>query len=476
ARNVTFTAYIEDTPICSITVDIVKPISLLVLDKSAYSDARGIALKNYYGNKRYAGGDLVANAFQIGIVFPLEVNIKEELLFISNDASLATVDSEGLVTLVGDFAGGKTVTITVSAINRPYETVPVERSYTFTVYNGVDCHTPDDIYNATENGHDVYFRNDMKFVDGDKGIKLKTNLYGNGYALDGIDYVNKGENTGVHDSSERFNIIMVNASNVTISNVIIRNDDPSRISIPDGLRGPVIQVGWKTAEYITGVRLEYSIFENGFYGVDSYNAQYTIDGCIVRNISNFGIHICSADIDGTSYSSDVTIKNSVLNEIVAPSIAVTTDTSSVTRHSTLTVEGFLDIYNWQQLNSMRLLDRDLVEDPNLNNILKGMISSLLASEFAKSRYDSIRYTKDDVSYLHLGILTAGAIYPYKGGSPKISDTRIKAFPLEALSSGEFFLTLHPVILYNYDINSDILPESTVIEDAELYKRLRGESN
>ncbi|MDR0750971.1 MAG: Ig-like domain-containing protein [Christensenellaceae bacterium] len=469
-KNTKFTALVNDIETCSITVDVIKPISVLVLDKSESNDKRGIALQNLYGSKKITTA-LENNTLQIGVIFPVDVNVVDDLKFSVADPGLASVNSSGLVTLTGNFDDGKNVTVIVTVLNSPYESVTIERRYTFTVYTGVDCYTPSDIYKSQELNYNSYMRNDMEFKNGDKTIYLKRNLYGNGYLLSGVGYENKESLTS--ERSDRFNMVMVESSNVLVSNIILRNDDAERINIPDGLRGPVIQVGWTQGEIITGVRLEYSIFENGFYGIDAYNATLTVDGCIIRNISNFGIHIPAYNRRNVSYTSHVTINNCLMSQIVAPCAALTVDSAGVEEMPTLEVTGFFDMYNWQPLNSMRMLDRDFVEDEATNQLFKQLITSALANEFKKSKYDHIRYEIDDVKYLHLGIITAGAIYEYKG-TLNIADKRILTYNIDAFQDYALLSGLKPVYLYLYTIESNITPIDEPVENAELYARLRGE--
>ncbi|MDR0696472.1 MAG: Ig-like domain-containing protein [Christensenellaceae bacterium] len=469
-KNVRFTALIAGTNACSISLDVIKPISVLVLDKTEADDKRGIALTNIYGSKKVGISGLENNSFKIGVVFPSDVNIETDLAFSILDSTLATINNQGIITLIGNFNEKKSVTVIVKVINSPYESVSIERRYTFTVDQGVDCYSPADIYYATEHNMQAFMRQNMEFKNGDKTILLKNNLYGNGYLFSGVDYENKGDLTS--EKSDRFNMITVLNSNVLVTNINIRNDDEQRINIPDGLQGPVIQVGWKKGEYIKNVRLEYSIFENGFYGVSSFNAEFEIDGCIIRNISNFGIHLPDYN-DEISYSSSLLLNNTVLSQIIAPCIALTSDSPFVITMSSLTVTGFLDMYNWQPLTSMRMLDRRFVENDALNSLLKSAVTNYLATEFAKDKYNHIRYTQDDIGYLHLGIITAGALYEFDG-EVIIEDPRIIKHSV-GLTEGVLPIRLSSeVYIYLYTIDSDIKPNDEPIENSDLYARLRGE--
>ncbi|MDR3185461.1 MAG: Ig-like domain-containing protein [Christensenellaceae bacterium] len=476
SSGVVFSAIKDNISVCSIEIVIVKPISIIVLDKSADADKHGIAAQNIYGNRRYGVNGIEADSVKVGIVFPVDVDTEKDLIFTVSNSSLATVDKSGLVTFIGDFSNveNNTLTVTVTAVISPYVSVPVKRSYSFKVFNGINCYTASDMRRAADDGYAIFMRNDISYVDGDSTIKLKNNLYGNGYVLNGIGYKNKPKET-TSPSFKRFNMLQVVSSGVTVSNINIKSDDPENINQPNGLRGAVILIGDKTNPFIENVRVEYSILENGFYGVDGYNASYTIDGCIIRNISNFGLHIATEKTDSVEFFSTVTMNNCVFSNIVAPAVALTADSNNIINQSALTVNGFLDIYNWQPINSMRLLDRQLVENETFDSLLRTMVKNLLVSEFAKDKYAHIRKTIDDVSYVHLGIITAGALYEFNGSLLINDDERLHKFDIDVLHNGEILpIKLKPVILYNYLADSVIQPGDDHEENEELYKRLRGE--
>ncbi|MFA5449382.1 MAG: Ig-like domain-containing protein [Clostridia bacterium] len=463
---VTFTAQ-KGGKSASVEIEIVKPISVIVLAKNAETEKRGILEKTVYGNRRYGANGLEAEVIDIGVIFPADATA-DDFIYQTDDPALAVFEEDGKLKLHGDFSVKKTVQITLTAKVSPYESVSVSRSYTFAVDNGVNCYTYDDVRRAVEDEQNIYLRNDIEFGASESALELKSNLHGNGYILDGINYNQKKQD---------YTMLHIVASGVTVSNLRIRNDEAERISMPNGLRGYVIVVGNREeGEFLTDVRIEYSILENGYYALALYRAEVTVDGCIMRNASNFGIFIESGKEGETLIYSNVTLNNSVMSNIVAPAIGVSV-TSPTDTHSTLKSTGFLDIYNWQDISNMRMLDRDFVQNNEaMNNVLKQAVTSLLQSEFKKDRYNHLRYVGEDGTYyLHLGIITAGALHPCET-VPEIEDERYKAYDIEVLHDSSILpIKLHPVFLYNYlSTSPEIKPGDEPVENKTLYQKLRGE--
>lgn len=452
------------TESASIEIDVIKPVSLIVLDKNTQTEKRGIAATTLYGNKVYGPNGLEPAVIDIGITFPADAT-PDEFIFETDNAALAVFNEPGKLSLTGDFAGGKNVTVTVTAKVSPYASVSVSRSFTIKVYNGVNCYTFEDLKRAAGEGLGAFLHSDIEY--GGPTLELRSSLYGNGYILSGINYAGK---------DKAYNMLKIMSSNVTVSNLRIVSDDPSRISISDGLRGYALVVGDKALpERISGVRIEYCTIEDAYYCIDIHKSEISIEGSILRNCSNFGVNIENEKLkDGTYDYSDVTFKNCVMSNIVAPAITVTSKNETDVQ-STLKIQGFLDIYNWQQLDSMRMLDRKIIENEGLNEIFTTLLKNLLKSEFQKSRYDDVRYDKDGISYLHLGIIMAGALHECNTVPEFEGEDRLYKFVPEVLHDGSIIpISLKPVTLYVYKPgHTDILPGDEPAEDLALYARLRG---
>lgn len=470
--DVVFTAYIGGTAVDSIAISIIKPVSLIVLNKSETAEQKGILGKTYYGTAAYDElGTLIPYSFLVEAVFPDDIEPEEDLRFSVDRDDLATVNAAGLVTLNKNYTGGpQVVTLTVSAVEVPYPSVSVSKTYKFTVVGGVSVSTHADALRAANASLPVCLLADIAFAKGDAPFHLTNHFYGNGHILDAI---------ALEDKATDYYMLRVTGSNVTISNLNVKCDTPERIADANGLRGYALYIEPESG-FIENVRVEYSILENGYYCATVRNAAVTFEGSILRNASNFGLHAPMYYSRHESSRSDIVIKNNVFSNIVAPAVGVTADSELPEDFvpSTFKVEGFADMYNWQQIDSMRMLDRDFIADnPAMNSIIKTVINNFLVAEFKKSDYDALRYFEGGVHYFHMGIITAGGLY-YCPTEPDITgDPRLMKFDIAVLHNGSIpLITLEPCILYLYPNTADIKPGDVPEENETLYKKLRGETD
>ena len=462
--NVTFTAKDNLTNrISEITIKVVKPVSLIVLNMP--QNDVGIAAERIFGNRNIVNGNYEQAYLDINFVIPTSANINDFVYTSSNDA-LAYFESNRLY--FSDKINKKEkITITVYAKEKPYESVDVFSCYDIIVENGINCNSYEEMEKAIRDQKKVCLQNNINADANAQELEIKNDIYGNGYKVDAKEYLEgKGEETI---------LFKVASSNVTLSNIAISMDEPTNISQPNGCHGMGLLVGEENqAGRYENIRVEYSTFENAFYAIRMNNSDLTIDGCIVRNISNFGISLPSTrKDDGTCNYSNLSINNIIITNVVAPAIGISADDPNLEEQSTFNSTGFLDIYNWQDITSAKMLDRTIIKDnEGMNDFVKSLLKNVLKNEFAKSTYDNVRYSvingNQKTDYLHLGIIQAGAIYE-STTEVNIEDENFSHFELDVIK--KFGIEL-PVTLYCYDINSEITPESSFVENKELYRMLR----
>ncbi len=450
----------------SLNYFVIKPVNFIRLNTVDGDDKRGIADKTVYGTKVNNNGVLVDYVIPISIQYP--TNAVWEDYELSVDQSFATVSGTQII-INGNVAQLTKLTISVTAKYSAYESMSVRAKRNIYIVNGVNCYTYQDMKKAAESSLAIMVQNNVEYGTNDSTIELSNSFYGNGYMIDATK-AQKSQDTPM------FSIV---SDNVTVSNTQWRSDDIININKSNGLKGCVLLVGKiNQPQRFTNITVEYSIFENGYYAIDLHNVDIYVNGCILRNTSNFGISLpTNLRDDGECDYSNLTMNNCVMSNIVATAIGISTNSKlgknkPLPNQSNLYSRGFLEIYNWQDVTSMRMLDRDLIPgDDAMNNTLKKLISSALKGEVRKARYDNIRATINDVDYIHLGIVTAGAINP-NTSIVEIEDERFIRLPLDVLSS----LGLDICVLYLYENTADIQPDTEYFESEELYERLRGENN
>ncbi len=459
----------------SITVEAVRPVTYVRLNTVDNDDKRGIAAESVYGNKVYKDGNLTDFVMPLAIQYPENADWNDFIITVG-DERWARVEGHDVI-LTGDVEGVSNLTVSVTARYSFYESVPARANRNLKITNGVNCYTYEDLKRACADGENAVMQNNISVGSEFETLKLKANLYGNGYMLDATEGAK---------SSSTMPILKVEASGVKISNAIIRGDNIVNINMSNGLSGTAVAVGDDDIERLDDVRIEYSVLENCYYAISTGSAGLTVDGCIMRNTSNFGIYIPSRrNGEGEYVYSDVTMNNCIMSNVVATAIGIPTeagerDGSPLAKQSSLTATGFLDIYNWQDVTAPKMLDREITGNKQMDEAFKAALGAALSDELGKDEYNRLRYTvnKDSgtTNYLHLGIVTAGASYE-STAEISIEDARFTEFSLQNLFETHWLIRmfkLKPCVLYIYENTSDITPDSQFAEDAETYARLRGE--
>lgn len=459
-----------------IELEFVRPVTYIRLDTVNNDDKRGIAGETVYGSEYYENGELKNYVLPINIQYPDSADWDDFILTVSDDRIATVVDGRKVI-INGSVEEIKNLTVTVTAKYSAFESMQARTSRTFKIVNGVNCVSFAEMKRAAEDGKTVVMRNNVSLAEGDGALSIRSDFYGNGFMLDATDSV-KSEQTAP--------VLKVSASGVTVSNAIIRCDDIVKINQSNGMSGTSIQIGEDEEEFLENVKIEYTVMENGYYNLAAYRAEVLVDGCIMRNASNFGIFVPSRFNSKREYVySDLTLNNCIMSNIVATAIGMPTEAEEskdvpLRVQSKFTSTGFLDIYNWQDVTAPKMLDRPLTGDAAIDNALKGALGSALSAELSKDEYAELRYVGDygegDTTYIHLAMVTAGATnYAMPVENVSFEDQRFYMLSLENLFNTHVLLKLFhlkPCYLWMYKNTADVTPDSVFSEDAETYARLR----
>lgn len=465
------TANAED----SITIEVVRPVSYVRLNTVDNDDKRGIAAEALYGTHSYDdSGATVGYGIPVSIQYPVDADFSDFDLTVS-DSDFAQINGN-VITVTSAVTERKTLTVSVTAHHSVFESMPARANRNFTFVDGINCYDYEDVVKAATEGKVIVLQNNVVAEGENVTVEIRNDLYGNAYMIDGIATQKDSETP----------IIKVVGSDVTVSNAHIRCDDIIKINEANGMKGAALWVGdAESPEMLKNVTVEYCILENAYYALAAIRTEISVVGTVMRNTSNFGMHIIN-DINsaGEFVYSDVTMTDCIMSNIVATAVGISTqasmsDGSPLEVQSSFTQKGFLDIYNWQQITAMRMLDRDLIPgNPAANNTIKNLANKMIAAEIKKDLYAPLRVEIENEVFVNLGIVTAGALH-YCTTVPTFEDQRFISFPitiLDSLSSitKPFGFVLQPCILYLYTNESNITPESEFSENAETYRRLRGD--
>ncbi|HKL74133.1 MAG TPA: Ig-like domain-containing protein [Clostridia bacterium] len=462
----------------TINMEVIQEIKYIRLNTVDSQDKKGIADTCVYGNMAYENGNFTPYVLELGVLYPQNADWQDFEISV-NDESIASVCGNNIV-FKENIEGEKKLVITVKAKHSAYKSMDVSARRTMTVTNAVNCTNYESMFAAGQSGYGICMLNNISLKETDQTLKISGSLYGNGNTLDAIEKALASEEP----------LVTVVADNVTVHNIQIKCDDAIKMNEANGCSGCALMIGEKLqTQRFTNINIEYCIFGDSYFGLALHNSDVRLTGSIIRNTSNFGIFLPTDRNDLLEHKCDYSnlhMHNSVMSNIVATAIGIATQ-NKLDNGDTLPLQsnfystGFLDIYNWQNVTSAKMLDRPIFEDnPEFDTLIKKLLNDVLEKEVKKDIYDNIRYELDGKDYIHLGIVTAGAVYE-NTSILEIEDERIKKFEIKALDQVAnvakiFKFTFHPCILYIYDKESDIAVETEFYENKWTYRRLRGEES
>ncbi len=264
--------------------------------------------------------------------------------------------------------------------------MPVEKVFTTTTAEGVTYEVQNSEYSkktyAIVLANDIEFPKNYANVDLDTCFVLNGDLYGNDHKISATKQQNS------KSSNWKNCLVFVQRSNVTVSNVTIRAnelDEGEQLSASNKLKGYPLRIGCMggVKARILNVLVEYTVLENGNNGIRPDDSDFTLDGVVMRNISNVGIYSYARIEDGPkddifelSYVR-ITANNCAFANVLGPTVSLAYERYTITddkecrfvkgdpeanarffleniaskgHNLTFKQTGFLDIYNWKNVN------------------------------------------------------------------------------------------------------------------------------
>ncbi len=495
-------------------------VATVILDKTKDEFKEiGLALEYVIPTLRYSdvsAGTLTANYIDVELAFPTPAEDKESFY----DAFTFTLLENGEVSDKGYFDGnrlffnhdkvtGKTeLTVKVSAKYPRYEGSKLTTdSVDIKVVNGVAI----DSYAALRKTADARQEN-MVLVknitlydvpegqfDGDSSkcvyesnyasqLHIYKSLYGNG----NIFSAESGQLT-----NNMSGLVYVKGNDVLISNIIMRANRAVKDIITsedtEGLKGVCVMAGAlyggdggpDQSAFVRGNRSEYCIFENADVLYKALTCETYLVGCIFRNSSGVGIYTRAwARNKTTTMYTYLTMENCVMSNLTGLSLSLDFNEYSAQgeehrdrliaegRVTTFHQKGFLDIYNWQPISTMRFLPDTAIGQGSAEIALAQMINALLREKITDKSLDSYRYSYNRDEYFHLGFMSTGML-DKSCLSGSIQDKRITTFTSDMVP-GVGDLVENTCYFFVYDNKTeDITPASTYTINKKLINRLHG---
>lgn len=539
----------------TVELKVVTPVVAINLALNATDAKRGIAAETVFGNKIFNADctETSPYSFNMDFNYPKDVDF-ENFEFSTSDESIAKFSDEKgsynkLVLndkIPAEKKGLKNkVTITIKAKYPMYDNLPVVATY---VLNVIDGYT---VSNETQLKKALHEKKESVAIyvkDSTAGGKLEisagndtdasritmqegTSMYGNGFI------VCFNEQDMINRKNDYFNeLLKIRTSNVHVENAILRmgyNDPEAKNGLLQWEKSRrCVRIlheienyddETKNNEMINNISFKYCIFENAKTVMEIAGADVNIEGCVFRNSSANSLFIPMAGNTSTygRLPANVTLKNTVFTHSALMPIFVETDferdknrkdeSGNVVGYpegSTwedmkktgykdhfINVEGFLDIYNWINIDDFATTGNGLIPPTGLGDALDNLISQegskIIANVLLNEQYKDVRHTINNQEYVHLGIAVLGMTSPVSDGiirnfenagysrhRVELTDNVLSTIPAWKL----FGAVLKPYVRYplyvysykegNYQIGPDSEKKLDFQETGALYKNLR----
>ncbi len=541
--------------ICTtVELKVVTPVFAINLALNATDAKRGIAAETVFGNKIFNADCTETSfySFNMDFNYPKDVDF-ENFEFSTSDESIAKFSDEKgsynklvLKEIPAEKKGLKNkVIITIKAKYPMYDNMPVVATY---VLNVIDGYT---VSNETQLKKALHEKKESVAIyvkDSTAGGKLEiradndtdasritmqegTSMYGNGFI------VCFNEQDMIDRKNDYFNeLLKIKTSNVHVENTILRmgyNDPEAKngllqweksrrcVRILHSIENYDDET--KNNEMINNISFKYCIFENAKTVMEIDGADVNIEGCIFRNSSANSLFIPMAGNTSTygRLPANVTLKNTVFTHSALMPICLQTDfdrdknrkdeSGNVVGYpegSTwedmkktgykdhfINVEGFLDIYNWINIDEFAATGSGLIPPTGLGDALDTLISQegskIIANVLLNDQYKDVRHTINNQEYVHLGIVVLGMTAPVSDGiirnfenagysrhRVELTDNVLSTIPAwKVFGSMLKPYVRYPLYVYsykegNYQIGPDSEKKLDFQETGALYKNLR----
>ena len=358
----------------------------LELDK--VDDNVGLGQYRYFGTK-FVQNNKIINTFQMKFTLLPSNDFANLLEWSSSNPEIATVDGNGVVTVLK--AGN--VTITVKQI-APYENAATAiDSYEFNFVEGINIYGNDDfIYvygnRSTLKPKSLVLQKDI--LNYDKTIAVTFNIHGNGHIF---DFSKSGQNA-----------IYIAQSNVVLDNLTIRKITfEGGFALSDLEKVGNLVVVYKKAENVT---IYNCIIENATAGIQVLDAKIKTAGCIFRNTYFAGIKLTKAD--NNPNPPEVVVEDCIFAHSLLAGILYDVDSKRNTtmEPAKVTLIGEVRFYCWKTFDEL---------EQGFSNALKNVLGSFdLSGAFTDiinqvenifSKYNDYKYIYNNKEYFNISIVS-----------------------------------------------------------------------
>ena len=409
----------------------------------------------YLGNLSYSDGITTTSTFSL--IDVLGFSAEDEIIINSLNTNIATINAsnnEITVLSIGD------LNLEINNV-----TLGTETEKKIFVIDGINISNFEDFFYAVEQKENIVLHRNINLLNPEEEnyaleptnedyFDLYASLYGNGFEIDCSLILTDTDDYAFAVKTDNLTIRDTHffGKKLTAENNIDELDDV----------GVIISVNGELDLHIVGTLMENCIIENAHKIVTINYTDITIRGCIIRNAADSCLSI-QTNNDGTS---NVNIENCAMSNAIVSCMTFwcMDELESDSNFITLNITGFLDIYNWRDIENSKIV-------PNTES-LAGLVNPLIQKWMKEPQYASYYYNYNGKQYIHSAILIISTP-PSKGNSPTINGLseigytkRDFPFPEAAKS---FIKTCN---ICGYIENPPILPDGKMSDNANLYRELR----
>jgi uncharacterized protein YjdB len=433
----------------SVNFNVLFPVSriALVAELTESHDKLGIAQQRVFGNKFIDENGDAVDYFDVRLSIPAPENFRaRDFIWTTSDSSVAVFaanDSNRLVFSQTPFEGKRSVRVSVAARYPLYDSLPLQVHYTFTVVDGVNVYDVNNLIKFADLSEGLVMHSSVEIPrtryvlpDGNlraEGILVDKQLYGNGYIIsrelksnDKVDYDYDHNKWWTVQS-----VVAVNKDNVLIENVQIRYGlytgdalDKTGVNAYINFRAILRIRNDDFQKNLDGVRVNYTIVENGNTGAFTQHSGIHFNGCIFRNVTTGGIAMYQ--IVGPA-SRTVILENSVFSNSNTSPVAIIyasaindvgKDLYSFEMLETINVHpcvlemrGFVDTYMWMTKDTLSIITIDEAMADTLG-MAQSEVQALVdfavkALILSNPDYKDLHYEYNSTTYFHVGMFLAG---------------------------------------------------------------------
>ena len=432
-----------------VTINVTSTVEDFRLSETEYMDRVGLLQERVFGNYTYRNGTYTREYRFTVRSFPEDATV-ESYTFESTNEEIAKVEKGGIVTF-GEDVEGETVTITATAYNQAG--LPVRRSYTFHLVNGVNvgvgtARAHFDVSKGEKPSFDPYWdlaavakNKDVRSIvlhtdvyypskaDGGKAITNCTaSIYGNGNKLDGQFFINSVELSEVLLLWDFDSFGDMPASvDVTLRNLNMQATQPTTEDSKETFEelnrsggGAIsLQGNYPVATNKMSLTVKGCLFQYAYSHINTNIGDLTIDGCILRNNSASAIVLQQT----TFCRANLKLKNCIFSHTIAP-VAIACgyfndvlkseedgETSTDIQYGSFDLEGQIYVYNWKKLDEvqMNILPQNL-KNPTANRLVptfNSTISDVIKQAFMLSVKDNLYTDEEGTEWLNFSFLMIG---------------------------------------------------------------------